>query len=153
MKTLVCFFLMFFTTYVISIDEDYIVKSTRGKVSAQEASLIVDKVYEKALLYDVDPFIVFGIIHKESLFQKNAKNPDGSYGLMQIQSKVHRKLLNGRSPFDIDANLDVGINVYKNCHDKWKSVERALNCYNGRVFNNQFAAKVLSIFKRMTAHS
>ena len=153
MKIFVWLLFLLFMTDLHSADEEWILRESKGRVSIEDASAISKTIYAKSIQYDVDPLMVFSIMQKESLFQKNAKNPDGSYGLMQIQEKVHRKKLAGRNPTDIDANLDVGIGVYKYCHSKWKTIEKALNCYNGKVFNNQFASKVLTIFKRMAAHN
>jgi soluble lytic murein transglycosylase-like protein len=109
-------------------------------------------VYQKSVKHDVDPHVVFGLIKVESEFIKHAKNSDGSYGLMQIQARVHKKALKGKNPYDIETNLDVGVSIYKNCARQWKSLSSALNCYNGRIKNNPFSAKVMSVINQLNNH-
>lgn len=152
MKTIVTLILSFFMSFSLGADTAWIVQASRGSVSQEDASYISTKVYKKAIQHDIDPIVIFSIMQKESLFKRNAKNPDGSYGLMQIQAKVHRKTLAGRNPFDVDANLDIGIGVFKYCQSRWKTIENTLNCYNGRVHNNSFASKVLNIMRLMKAN-
>ena len=51
-----------------------------------------DKVHENALQQKLDPAILFGLIRRESAFNKNAHSPAGARGLMQIMPKTGRKI-------------------------------------------------------------
>lgn len=150
MKSFFVFFmLVFFSSFSRTESADWIVQNSTGKVSQEEAEHISSVIYKKSLKHDVDPHVVFGLMKVESGFYKYAKNPDGSYGLMQIQANVHRKLLNGKTPYDVETNVDIGVGVYKYCLQRWKSISSALNCYNGRVRNNPFASKVLTVIRQL----
>lgn len=107
---------------------------------------------EAAMQYDVNPEILHAIADTESSFNPNAvncanTNKSCDFGLMQINS-IHLPFLakHGISRdhlFDPRVNIFIGAWVLKNCINKYGQDYRALNCYNGKIRNNSYYAKVL----------
>jgi membrane-bound lytic murein transglycosylase C len=65
-----------YVTYVdFSLAEDYLEKRARK---------VEDDVYKYAKMYNLDPALVFAIIHTESYYNPTAVSPVNAYGLMQI---------------------------------------------------------------------
>lgn len=51
-----------------------------------------DKIQENAELQDVNPVILFGLVRRESAFNKDARSPSGAQGLMQIMPQTGRQI-------------------------------------------------------------
>jgi soluble lytic murein transglycosylase len=88
-----------------------------------------DKIHENALQHNLDPVILFGLVRRESAFNKDAHSPVGARGLMQIMPKTARQIardLNERwkgsnSLYDPVKNLKYGSYYY----------HKLLNQFNG----------------------
>lgn len=108
---------------------------------------------EAAAQYDVNPEILHAVAETESSFNPNAincanTNKSCDYGLMQINS-IHLPFLAKHGIFKEDlfnprVNIFIGAWVLKNCINKYGQDYRALNCYNGRIRNNSYYARVLN---------
>jgi len=55
-------------------------------------SFYADYIKEKALLYNVDPFLVSAVIRQESIFNPKIVSPAGAIGLMQIMPYTGKKV-------------------------------------------------------------
>ncbi len=66
-----------------------------------------DKVYENAQLQDLNPVILFGLIRRESAFNKDARSPSGAQGLMQIMPQTARQIA-----FDLDERWTGSDDLY-----------------------------------------
>jgi soluble lytic murein transglycosylase len=51
-----------------------------------------DKIQENAVQQKLNPAIIFGLVRRESAFNKNARSPTGAQGLMQIMPKTGRQI-------------------------------------------------------------
>lgn len=51
-----------------------------------------DKIHENAALQNLNPAILFGLVRRESAFNKNAYSPAGAKGLMQIMPQTGRQI-------------------------------------------------------------
>lgn len=88
-----------------------------------------DKIHENALQHNLDPVILFGLVRRESAFNKDAHSPVGARGLMQIMPQTGRQIardLNERwkgneSLYDPVKNLKYGAYYY----------HKLLNQFNG----------------------
>lgn len=88
-----------------------------------------DEINEYAGQNDLDPVILFGMIRRESVFNKDAHSPVGARGLMQIMPRTARKIakdLNERwqgrnALYDPANNLKYGSYYYR----------KLLNRFNG----------------------
>ncbi|MDO9139612.1 MAG: transglycosylase SLT domain-containing protein [Methylobacter sp.] len=104
-----------------------------------------DQVRNNALLQQVDPAIVFGLIRQESIFNKDAKSAVGARGLMQIMPKtgmqiareLKEKWQSEQSLFSPDVNVRYGAFYYKKLLNRFQGhVALAAAAYNagqGRV--------------------
>ena len=88
-----------------------------------------DKIHENAALQDLNPVILYGLIRRESAFNKDARSPSGAVGLMQIMPRTGQQIakdLNERwsgkkSLYDPVKNLKYGSYYY----------QKLLNQFNG----------------------
>jgi soluble lytic murein transglycosylase len=51
-----------------------------------------DKIHENAVQQNLNPAILFGLVRRESAFNKNARSPTGAQGLMQIMPQTGRQI-------------------------------------------------------------
>lgn len=112
------------------------------KVNKQIATEIVTAVGVASTKHRIDPYIVLAVIQKESGFKVRATNGK-SKGLMQlyIKHKETVKLLEGKSPFNIEANINGGVAKLNIC--KTKDNRPMLVCYHGS--SNGYREKVIHI--------
>jgi soluble lytic murein transglycosylase len=88
-----------------------------------------DKIHENALLHNLDPVILFGLVRRESALNKDAHSPVGARGLMQIMPKTGRQIARdlsehwkgSNSLYDPVKNLKYGSYYY----------HKLLNQFNG----------------------
>ena len=88
-----------------------------------------DKIQENAALQNLNPVILYGLIRRESAFNKDARSPSGARGLMQIMPQTGKQIakdLNERwsgknSLYDPVKNLKYGSYYY----------QKLLNQFNG----------------------
>lgn len=112
-------------------------------------SKIVEVAYKKAIEYDFDPNLVLSLIQIESNFKPFAVSSKGAFGLMQINYAVWKDELNinFRKIFDIEYNIDLGLQVLKRYYHKTGGdLLKTLHLYNnGYVHNNEeYKYKVIS---------
>ncbi len=114
-------------------------------------SMILDSVYRNSLQYDFKPELVLSIIQVESNFNPSAISNRGAYGLMQVNLSVWKDELNinKNNIFDIDYNINLGLQVLKRYYDETGGdLRRAIHLYNnGYRYNNlEYVKKVDSVF-------
>jgi soluble lytic murein transglycosylase-like protein len=110
----------------------WVMAETRNQIDRNHARYIVKSAYETAEQKGIDPKEVLSIMRVESRFIHTAASSHGAKGLMQVMAHIHRDKLAGRSPFSVDASIDVGTTVYADCLKRnGGSAYRALNCYSG----------------------
>jgi len=112
-------------------------------------SKIVEVAYKKAIEYDFDPNLVLSLIQIESNFKPFAVSSKGAFGLMQINYSVWKNELaiNFRKIFDIEYNIDLGLQVLKHYYQKTGGdLLKTLHLYNnGYLHNNEkYKYKVIS---------
>lgn len=105
--------------------------------------------------YRIDPYILWSIAKIESKFNPKAtnKNTNGTMdiGLMQINT-IHLpelKKLGFRKEhlFDPKINVFAGAMILKRCFGKHGVTPNGMTCYNGRIKNNDYGAKVMNELK------
>lgn len=76
-----------------------------------------DMVMNACLEYQIDPYLVFGIIRAESKFQSQALSPAGAIGLMQIMPTTGQWIAEqqGIEDFDPSQLHDPETNIYFGC--------------------------------------
>ena len=83
----------------------------------------------------------------------NSSNSNGTsdFGLMQINS-IHLNRYQNINETDLlnpSINVYIGAEILHRCITKHKLNYKALNCYNGRVKNNNYSKKVIQNLLRM----
>lgn len=76
-----------------------------------------DLVVSTSLKYEVDPYLVFGIIRAESKYQTEARSPAGARGLMQIMPETAEWIAaqQGIEDFTPEALHDPEVNIDLGC--------------------------------------
>jgi soluble lytic murein transglycosylase-like protein len=136
---------------IILISENIMNKYNLG---SQVTTKIVKTTYKASKNYEINPLTFLAIIDVESKFNPNAKNKN-AVGLTQALSTIHKKQFNNRNYFDIEANIDVGAQVFSYCLKKYDGIEiKALKCYHGdKVVNsipNTYVTRVFAQRKNLT---
>ena len=107
------------------------------------AKTIVDAVLMMSHAYEIEPSLLFAIIHVESRFQSRAKNSSGATGLTQVMLPLHKsKFDKNSSVYDPEENIRVGAEIWKECELKSKTFNQAARCYSGD--STSWARKVSS---------
>lgn len=112
-------------------------KTEEDTKSVEEYKEFIE-VYAKK--YDIDPFLILGVIDAESGFDKEAVSSVGARGLMQIMPETGKwiasqiDILNFKEEelFDPETNIMMGSWYLKFLLDRYNgNIENALAAYNG----------------------
>ncbi|MCX7946185.1 MAG: transglycosylase SLT domain-containing protein [Hydrogenophilus sp.] len=113
----------------------------------------------EAKRYGIDPLLVVAVIAVESEFDPQAVSHQGALGLMQVMPKWHLDRVDERvigeaeerHLFDPGINISVGAELLAEALERHKSLEQALQYYNGATKDRgrRYARKVLSMYKRL----
>lgn len=115
---------------------DHITTDSNYKVAGAEALRIVNAVFTNAKRLGLDPYLIFSIIRQESRYKSTAKSSYGAVGIMQVVPRFHRDKLKGRSPSNIETNIEVGTQILSDCLNRSKgNVYNSLRCYSGNARN------------------
>lgn len=79
--------------------------------------------------YNLDEDLIIAVIYTESSFRKNAVSRVDCVGYMQIHWRVHR--LDRGKMFNTYNNIQKGSEYLSYLYNRYNSLERALNRYNG----------------------
>lgn len=127
----------------------WIVQESSGRVSHSTAKQIASSVKKHANKHNLDPNLVLRIMHVESRFDPKAKSWHGAIGLMQIIPKYHKDLIRGRSLFNIETNIEVGVQILAGYKLQHRTMYRALQAYNGSQGSSRYPNKISKV---RTAH-
>lgn len=114
------------------------------KITPKDAGKIIRTTAKTSKEHDIDPFLVLGIIAKESSFNKNARSGYGATGLMQVHAPSHKNILKMMGlntnnlkttekalKSEIQVNVKAGVQIYKQYEKQYGSRVKALQAYNG----------------------
>jgi len=129
---------------IIVVNHDDVTYSTKYKDNIKETCCEVKHVDVKLLTkikhhlklikllakkYELDPYLVIGLIYIESKFNHHVTSKTGSYGLMQFNI-ITRKELNVTKKTSIYRHLDVGVKYLKYLLNMFNDEMLALGAYN-----------------------
>lgn len=137
--------LLVFTTLCHGSSAEWITHYTKGQVKISEAKEIERAIYLLSVKHEIDPEMIFRIIAVESRFKIKAKSSHGAKGLMQIIPKYHKDKINKRNIYNIYVNIDVGIQIFKEYKEKYKTTAKALKAYNGETKTNIYTKKIYAV--------
>lgn len=117
--------------------------------SAQQRAEYVTIILRMSQEYNIDPFLIAGVIVTESTFKPSVKNYNGTcHGSMQVAKKYWDKPLREagiiEQPsdyYDIKRGVRAGVYVLNHYLSRSKSVQEALHKYSGGATN--YYAKVM----------
>lgn len=113
---------------------DYIYQNQSGRrdISEKTAYTIAKAVIVASSNYNIAPGVIIGLIKTESGFDPSARSESGAVGLMQVVPYWHRKAIAGRSLYNIEDSVDIGVTILAQYREKAKgSLTRALRLYCG----------------------
>jgi len=102
-------------------------------INYEEAVRLLTVINDHAEKKDLTKELVLAVIATESSFNKKAISGEGAKGYMQVMPKWHRDKLNGRDPYNVLVNIEVGTQILSNCFKERSTYKGALACYNGAV--------------------
>jgi soluble lytic murein transglycosylase len=92
-------------------------------------SVYAEHVEVEAGKYNLDPWLVKGLIRQESMYNSRSLSPAGARGLMQIMPKTGKRLFSQTHPdqdfendllFEPDLNIQLGVRYLNNLNRKLK---------------------------------
>ncbi len=127
------------------------------RVSADMLEPVLATAEESARDVGIDPLLIVAIMAVESSFNPKAQSNMGALGLMQVIPKYHKDKMGGKrgknALFDPEFNVQVGIKVLHEGLQRYGTMQRALQYYNGALKDPQarYTRKVMSVKKRLRA--
>lgn len=122
----------------------------RYKVAPEPVGRLVQEAWEVGKHAKLEPTLILAIIAVESSFNPFAQSNVGAQGLMQVMTRVHDKKFEPfggtRAAFDPVSNLQVGVQVLKECIARAGSLYDGLRHYVGAAnlpSDGGYAGKVL----------
>ena len=117
--------------------------------SAQQRAEYVTIILRMSQEYNIDPFLIAGVIVTESTFKPSVKNYNGTcHGSMQVSKRYWDEPLREvgiiEQPsdyYDINRGVRAGVYVLNHYLSRSKSVQEALHKYSGGATN--YYAKVM----------
>jgi hypothetical protein len=104
------------------------------------------KINEECEKKNIEPKIIYAIIHSESRWNRFAKSKVGARGLMQLM-EIHLPEKFKNKPavlYDPIFNIELGITVFSDCMRKSQgNIIKAINCYE-RGSHEDYNIKYLS---------
>jgi soluble lytic murein transglycosylase-like protein len=126
---------------------DWIVKSTRNKVSTAHAKRIESAVYRNAFEKELDPKLVFQMIGVESSYRWWAHSDKDAIGLMQVVYRYHKALVaktigKKQRLYQIEDNIAVGTEILRSFIVRYGSEDAGIRAYYGDHKRNTYLNKV-----------
>lgn len=96
-------------------------------------------IFEKAREKNIDPYLVYAIIRRESEFNEKAVSPKNARGLMQILPETFKKIekyknFHPDSLFNPYINIDAGIEILSSTLDSIPEIYLAIASYNAGIY-------------------
>lgn len=126
--------------------------------SYQDALVIARSVQEESKKHNIDPTLILGLIENESSFKKNAISKYNAKGLMQVVPKWHLDTINkvvrqnGGNLVTIENNIAIGTKILKSQLNKYGTIQRALQAYNGDHYGTTYSTKVMKFQNKIKNH-
>ncbi|MBN2722349.1 MAG: lytic transglycosylase domain-containing protein [Campylobacterales bacterium] len=111
--------------------------------------------------FGINPALLYAIAKTESSLNPmavgNNKNGTQDIGIMQINTvhmpELRRQNISRDDLFDPQINIYVGSRILKRCINKHGYSYAAINCYNGRISNNDYFMKVLKKYQNSSFYA
>ena len=123
---------------------------------------ITEAIADRSQHYNVDHDLIIALMYVESDFKPGAKSGPGARGLMQVMPFwTSKKQCYKKNLWNIEQNIDCGIQIYLYYLEKYKTQKLALCAYNqgSGLLNkalrlkqnpdNGYAKNVTKYFKRL----
>jgi len=106
---------------------------------------VVAMIIRQANLNHLDPWVVYAIISAESSFDQFARSNAGAIGFMQIMPFWKQEFGQpSDNLFDARTNIEYGCRILRIYIEKYGSLEKALQAYNGSLGKQKYQKKVRS---------
>lgn len=163
LKTLVALVLMVISTQAMTlgvVKYKYVINPVAAealfkkykKVPFKNRMAILTSILNHSVARDINPNTALAIaIAESSLNPKAVGKGKYSQGLMQVNIRFHKEKFK-RSPFNMNENVRVGVDILKTCQKRAKgNLERTVYCYRGlkskSYYNEVVKHKQYGVFK------
>lgn len=129
----------------------------RYRVSSETLEPVLAAAEEAGRDRGIDPLLIVAIMAVESSFNPRAQSHMGAQGLMQVMPRYHQDKIGKKrgknALFDPEFNVRVGTHVLHETIERYGSVQRALQAYNGSLGDSsmRYPRKVMAMKKRLVA--
>ncbi len=136
---------------------DWIADTYRVSGTALEPALMAAE--DSAEEHGFDPLLIVAIMAVESSFNPRALSSMGAQGLMQVIPRYHEEKIGKRRDkyalFDPELNVRVGALVLQEGLQRYGSMQRALQYYNGSLNDSKarYTRKVMAVKQRLVTAS
>lgn len=123
-----------------------VIDTTYRGIDYLTAERLLSAVYEYSNNRDIDPLLIVSMVATESSFRKTARSSAGALGYMQVIPKWHKDKIQGRDIFNLETNIEVGVQVIYDCMNRRSTMYSALACYNGAITPSKAQEYYNSVF-------
>lgn len=109
-------------------------------------------IYAFSKQHELDPYLVYSIIHIESSFVSTAVSPKGARGLMQVMPSWSATFnISLDDLFHPATNIRVGTAILRDELKRRRTVQKALAAYNAGKGDGtgQYVKKVMGVYKKL----
>jgi len=98
-----------------------------------------DFIFEKAREKNINPYLIYAIMRRESEFYEKAISPKGAIGLMQILPETFKKIDKYKN-YSIDSlfnpyiNIEAGIEIFSSMLDSIQDTVLTIASYNAGIY-------------------
>lgn len=138
-KFIIAFFAVLLAVAVVIIVFNFYKKTEKKVIESAYPLEYSEYVEEAAKKYDLDPALIYGVIHTESRFNPDAGSSVGARGLMQIMPETFDWLMEKRGEkgkytaddlYDPEVNIDYGCYLLRYFLDYYGNEQCAVAAYN-----------------------
>ena len=138
-KFIIAFFAVLLAVAVVIIVFNFYKKTEKKVIESAYPLEYSEYVEEAAKKYDLDPALIYGVIHTESRFNPDAGSSVGARGLMQIMPETFDWLMEKRGEkgkytaddlYDPKVNIDYGCYLLRYFLDYYGNEQCAVAAYN-----------------------
>lgn len=138
-KFIIAFIAVVLAVAVVIFVVNFYKKTEKKVIQAAYPLNYSEYVEEAAKKYDLDPALIYGVIHTESRFNPNAGSSVGARGLMQLMPETFDWLMEKRGEkgkytaddlYDPEVNIDYGCYLLRYFLDYYGNEQCAVAAYN-----------------------
>ena len=123
------------------------IKKLKNSLSQNRIKNLSASIYFVSNEYGLDADFLIALGFAESSFDKYALSEAKCKGYYQINDKVHN--VDKEQLYQEYYQTVMAANIYKGYYNQYKTQQKALNAYNGKLYNNDYHLYVINIMNKV----